>query len=151
MNVILLENITSLGNLGDSVTVKAGFARNYLLPKGKAVRATKENIEYFAAKKEELAKVAQEKLQQAKERAASIESTQLQIQALSAEDQKLYGSVGVNEIVQAAKSQNIELSKQEVQLPNGPIRELGTHKVALHLLHSDIVAELSVEIVEEQQ
>ena len=147
MNVILLENMKTLGNLGDSVIVKAGFARNYLLPKGKAVRASKENIAYFESEKAVFIQKSQEKLVEAKNRLEKLDNLHVTIRSLAADEGKLYGSVGINEIVAAVVEQGIELHKQEVQLPGGPFRAIGTYPVQLYLLHGEVIANISITIV----
>jgi large subunit ribosomal protein L9 len=151
MNVILLENMKTLGNLGDSVIVKAGFARNYLLPKGKAVRASKENIAYFESEKAAFVQKAQEKLAEAKNRLEKLDNLHVTIRSLAGDEGKLYGSVGINEIVAAIVEQGIELHKQEVQLPDGPFRAIGTYPVQLYLLHGEVVANISITIVAEDK
>ncbi len=147
--VILLEKIHSLGDLGQQVTVSNGFARNYLIPHAKAVPANKETIAEFEMKRAELEKVAQEKLQVAETRAEAINDLVLTIPVKSAEEGRLYGSIGVSELVRAADAAGVILEKSEIRLPNGPLRQLGEHEVTVQL-HSDVIAMLKVNIVAEE-
>lgn len=147
MNLILLDKIHGLGELGDRVRVKPGYGRNYLLPQGKAVSATAANIAIFEAHRAELEKEVSVKTDAAKARAAQLEALQLVIPMLVGEEGKLYGSVGVTEIVDAIVALGVEASKQEVQLPNGPVRELGDYEVELHLHHGDVIAKVKLSVV----
>lgn len=147
--VILLEKVHSLGDLGQQVTVRNGYARNYLIPHAKAVPANKETIAEFEIKRAELEKIAQEKLQVAETRAAAINALVLSIPVKSAEEGRLYGSIGVSELVRAADAEGVILGKSEIRLPNGPLRQLGEHEVSVQL-HSDVIAVLKVNIVAEE-
>ncbi|WP_342220534.1 50S ribosomal protein L9 [Rickettsiella endosymbiont of Miltochrista miniata] len=147
--VILLEKIHSLGDLGQQVTVRNGYARNYLIPHAKAVPANKETIAEFEIKRAELEKIAQEKLQVAETRAAAINALALTIPVKSAEEGRLYGSIGVSELVRAADAAGVALEKSEIRLPNGPLRQLGEHEISVQL-HSDVIAMLKVNIVAEE-
>lgn len=147
--VILLEKVHSLGDLGQQVTVRNGYARNYLIPHAKAVPANKETIAEFEIKRAELEKIAQEKLQVAETRAATINALVLSIPVKSAEEGRLYGSIGVSELVRAADAEGVALEKSEIRLPNGPLRQLGEHEVSVQL-HSDVIAVLKVNIVAEE-
>jgi large subunit ribosomal protein L9 len=147
--VILLEKIHSLGDLGQQVTVRNGYARNYLIPHAKAVPANKETIAEFKKKRAELEKIAQEKLQTAQTRAAAINELVLTIPVKSAEEGRLYGSIGVSELVRAADAAGIALEKSEIRLPHGPLRQLGEHEISVQL-HSDVIAILKVNIVAEK-
>ncbi|WP_342146953.1 50S ribosomal protein L9 [Rickettsiella endosymbiont of Aleochara curtula] len=147
--VILLEKVHSLGDLGQQVTVRNGYARNYLIPHAKAVPANKETIAEFEIKRAELEKIAQEKLQVAETRAAAINALVLSIPVKSAEEGRLYGSIGVSELVRAADAEGVILEKSEIRLPNGPLRQLGEHEVSVQL-HSDVIAVLKVNIVAEE-
>lgn len=147
--VILLEKVHSLGDLGQQVTVRNGYARNYLIPHAKAVPANKETIAEFKMKRAELEQVAQEKLHAAETRAAAINELVLTLPVKSAEEGRLYGSIGVSELVRAADAVGIELEKSEIRLPNGPLRQLGQHEISVQL-HSDVVALLKVNIVAEE-
>lgn len=147
MNVILLDKIHRLGNLGDKVSVKPGYGRNYLIPHGKAVPANAANIAYYEARKAELEQEVAAKIAVAKKRAIALEQLQLTIPMLASEEGKLFGSVGVAELCDAIKAAGLEIAKQEVQLPNGPIREVGDHSVELHLHHGDVIANVKVSVV----
>lgn len=147
MNVILLDRIQSLGELGQQVKVKPGYGRNYLIPQGKAVPATKANIAIFEAHRAELEKELAVKTAAAKARAVKLEALQITLPVLVGEEGKLYGSVGAVEIVDAIEAQGLEASKQEVQLPNGPIREVGEHEVELHLHHGEVIAKIKLNII----
>lgn len=147
--VILLEKIHSLGDLGDQVTVRNGYARNYLYPENKAVPANKETIAEFKMKRAELEKVAQEKLDVAETRAAAINDLALTIPVKSAEEGRLYGSIGISELVRVANAAGVTLEKSEIRLPNGPLRQLGEHEVTVQL-HSDVIAILKVNVVAEE-
>jgi len=147
--VILLEKIHSLGDLGQQVTVRNGYARNYLIPHAKAVSANKETIAEFEMKRAELEKIAQEKLQIAETRAAAINNLVLTVPVKSAEEGRLYGSIGVSELVRSADTAGVTLEKSEIRLPNGPLRQLGEHEVSVQL-HSDVIAILKVNIIAEE-
>ena len=147
--VILLEKIHSLGDLGQEVTVRNGYARNYLIPHAKAVPANKETIAEFKMKRTELEKIAQGKLQMAQTRATAINEAVLTITVKSAEEGRLYGSIGLSELVRAADAAGVALEKSEIHLPNGPLRQLGEHEISVQL-HSDVIAILKVNIVVEE-
>lgn len=147
--VILLENIHSLGELGQQVTVRNGYARNYLIPYGKAVTASKEMIAQFELKRAELEKLAQEKLVAAQARADTLSKLALIIPVKTAEEGHLYGSIGVQELVRAVNEKGCDLEKSEIQLPHGSLRELGEYEVTIQL-HSDVTAILKVNIVPEE-
>ena len=147
MNVILLDKIHKLGNLGDKVKVKPGYGRNYLIPHGKAVPANATNVAYFEARRAELEKELAVKLEAAKQRATVLEGLTITLPMLADEHGKLFGSVGATEIVDAIKAAGSEATKQEVQLPNGPMRTIGDYVVELHLHHGDVVAKLNVSII----
>lgn len=149
MKVILLEKIKQLGELGTEVDVKPGFGRNYLIPNGKAVLATPDNLAYFNEKKAEFEKAAAEKLAKNKDRAKSIDGTVVEITAKASDEGKLYGSLGVSEIAEALAAKNIEVTKQEIQLDEGPIRVSGEHEVKVLLNHGDIEAKVMVKVIGE--
>ncbi|MFP5304823.1 MAG: 50S ribosomal protein L9 [Gammaproteobacteria bacterium] len=149
MEVILLEKIKKLGDLGDTVKVKSGFGRNYLLPQGKALAATEDNRKVFEARKAELVRKAQDSLNAAKMRAEKLAGLTLTIQALAAEEGKLYGSVGPAEIVRAAAEKGVELHRNEIDMLSGPIRATGSYAIGVHL-HSEVEASVTV-VVEEQK
>ncbi|SFF31715.1 LSU ribosomal protein L9P [Fontimonas thermophila] len=149
MEVILLEKIKKLGDLGDTVKVKPGFGRNYLLPQGKALPATEENRKVFEARKAELIRKAQDSLNAAKLRAEKLAGLTLTIRALAADEGKLYGSVGPSDIVRAAAERGIELHKNEIDMISGPIRAVGTYTVGVQL-HSEVATSITI-VVEEQK
>ena len=147
MDVILLEKIHKLGDLGDKVKVKSGFGRNYLIPSGKAVSATTENIAKFEARRAELEKLHQEALTLANGRAEKINDLNISISRRASAEGKLYGSIGTVDIVEAVNQQtDVGLVKHEVRLPDGPIRNIGEHKLIIQL-HADISSTIIVNIV----
>lgn len=146
MKVILLEKIRRLGNFGDIVDVKPGYARNYLVPSEKAAFATADKIAYFEKRRHELEKKAQETLAQAEARAAKMNNITLVISAMASDEGKLYGSVSANEIKDALLAQSIEVEKREIVMPNGPIHSIGDYSVEIHV-HSDVVAVVPVQVV----
>lgn len=148
MNVILLEGIGSLGDLGEEVIVKPGFARNYLIPQGKAVRATGENRTVFEERRAELERLAGERLGEATERAGRLEGTSVTIVVKAGEEGKLYGSVGTQDIADAVTAKGVEIEKSEVRLPEGTIRAVGEYEIDLQL-HSDVVVAIQVAVVPE--
>ncbi|MGB0495840.1 MAG: 50S ribosomal protein L9 [Kangiellaceae bacterium] len=146
MQVILLEKIRNLGELGDSVAVANGYGRNFLLPQGKAVPATKANTEKFEAQRAELEKKAAEVLSAAQARADKIAELSVKIEAHSGDEGKLFGSVGTKDIADAVVAAGVEVEKNEVRLPNGALRNTGEYEVEIHL-HSDVNATLKLEVV----
>ncbi|APQ12082.1 50S ribosomal protein L9 [Pseudomonas oryzihabitans] len=148
MDVILLEKIANLGNLGDKVNVKGGYARNFLLPQGKATAATAANVEAFEARRAELEKQAAEKKAQADARAAKLAELTVTIAANSGDEGKLFGSIGTRDIAEAVSAAGVELDKSEVRLPNGALRNTGEYDVEVHL-HTDVEAVVKVVIVAE--
>jgi large subunit ribosomal protein L9 len=149
MEVILLENIGNLGDLGDKVEVKAGFGRNYLIPQGKAVPATEANVAEFEARRAELEKAAAETQAAAEARAESINALGLiSIPANAGEEGKLFGSVGTRDIAEAVTAAGCEVDKSEVRLPEGALRELGEYEIAIQL-HGDVIAMVAVAVVPE--
>lgn len=149
MDVILLEKVKNLGDLGDTVKVKPGYGRNFLLPQGKALPATKGNLKVFEERKSELVKKAGDSLNAAKMRAEKLAGKTLTIRALSAEEGKLYGSVGVTDVVRAANAAGFDIKRSEVDLPNGPIRQLGSSAVTLRL-HTEVETSITVVVEEEK-
>ncbi|SEQ78031.1 large subunit ribosomal protein L9 [Solimonas aquatica] len=149
MDVILLEKIKKLGDLGDTVKVKPGFGRNFLLPQGKALAATDANRKVFEARKAELVKKANESINAAKIRAEALAGKTLTIKALAAEEGKLYGSVGPAEIVEAAEAAGLSLRKSEIDMVTGPIRAIGSYTVAVRL-HTEVETSLTVVVEEER-
>ena len=149
MEVILLENVGSLGSLGDKVTVKPGYGRNFLVPQGKAVPATSDNVAKFEARRAELEAAAAAALEAAQQRASAVEALeQVQIAATAGEEGKLFGSVGTRDIAEAVSAVGVEVDKSEVRLPEGVIRELGEYEVMLQL-HGDVSVNVAVAIVAE--
>ncbi len=146
MNVILLDNVENLGNIGDLVNVKPGFGRNYLIPQGKAALATPRNIKEIEARRAELEKSAAEELATAKARADAINGMELVISANAGSEEKLFGSVGPIDIVEAFKLVQVELERSEIRMPDGPIHELGEFDIGVHL-HSEVNAEVKVRVV----
>lgn len=149
MNVILLEKVKNLGDLGDVVKVAPGYGRNYLLPRGIALPSTENNRKVFEERKADLVKKAQDSLNAAKIRAEKIAGKAVTVRALAAEEGKLYGSVGPAEIVRAAQVAGLDLHKNEIDLADGPIRQTGTYDIAVRL-HSEVETSLTVTIVEEK-
>ena len=144
MEVILLERVSKLGELGAKVKVKPGFGRNYLIPSGKALPATKPNIEFFEARRAELEKKANQRLTQAKERATAIEGISIVITAQAGDEGKLFGSVGAHEIIEALQAKGHEVSKNEIHFPNGVLRQIGEHELELRLLGDEVTTKISV-------
>ncbi len=149
MDVILLQKVANLGNIGDRVQVKSGYGRNFLLPSGKATLATPANVEKFEARRAELERVAREELQGATDRALALAGFTLRIAAKAGNEGKLFGSIGTADIAEAATAQGHRLSRSEVRLPSGPIRVVGDHQVTLHL-HTDVDVVLPVTVVAEE-
>jgi len=150
MEVILLEKIRRLGDLGDKVRVKPGFGRNYLIPHGKAVPATAEHVAQLEAKRAELEKVQSEAFAVAKVRAEKLNALSVTIRRKAGAEGKLYGSVGTSDIAEAATEAGVELGKHEVKLPTGPFRVIGQYEVDLNL-HADVDARIKVSIVPEEE
>lgn len=148
MEVILLEKITNLGDLGDRVRVRPGHARNYLLPQGKARRATPENIRYFEERRAELERQAREALEAARKRAEQLAGLNVTISAKTGEEGRLFGSVNAQDIADAVTAAGVEISRNEVRLPHGPLRETGEYEIQLHL-HSDVDATIQVNVAAE--
>ena len=148
MNVILLEPINRLGELGDEVAVRPGFARNYLLPQGKAVRATADNRQRFEQRRAELQKLAEARLAKAGNRGRQLAAANVTIVVKAGEEGKLYGSVGAQEIANALAEQGIEVHKREIILSEGAFRVLGDHEVTVRV-HSDVSVSVPVSVVAE--
>ena len=147
MEVILLENVGNLGSLGDKVDVKSGYGRNFLIPQGKAVPATEDNVAKFEARRAELEAAAQAALAAAEQRAAASEAlASVSIEATAGEEGKLFGSVGTRDISEAITAAGVEIDKSEVRLPEGVIRELGEYEVMLQL-HGNVAASIAVAVV----
>lgn len=149
MQVILLDKIVHLGNVGDQVNVKSGFARNFLIPQGKAVMATKANIEHFEARRAELEEKAAQALAAAVDRAARLEALgSVTIASKAGDEGRLFGSIGTRDIADAITAKGVEVAKSEVRLPNGLIRTLGEHEVTFQF-HGEVFSHLNVIIVAE--
>ena len=149
MEVILLQKVANLGNIGDRVKVRSGFGRNFLLPQGKATLATPEHVARFEAHRAELEKAAREQLQGAEERAAAMKEFKLTITAKAGTEGKLFGSIGTSDIAEACTQAGFQVERSEVRLPNGPLRMVGEHTVSLHL-HTDIDVPVAVSIIAEE-
>lgn len=151
MEIILLEKVANLGGLGEKVSVKSGFGRNFLIPKGKAVFASAENVRAFEERRAELEQQAADKLATAETRKAQVEalSDGVSITQKSGEEGRLFGSVGTVDIALACNEAGVEIVKSEVRLPEGPFRVAGEYEVTLHL-HADVDATLKVNIIGEE-
>ena len=149
MEVILLQKVANLGNIGDKVKVKPGYGRNYLLPQGKAALATPANLKKFEERRAELEKLASDELESAKLRAGQLEGFKLDLHAKAGAEGKLFGSIGTADIAEAVTKAGIRIERSEVRLPQGPIRLVGEHHVKLHL-HTDIEIDLPVTIHAEE-
>lgn len=150
MEVILYEKIDRLGDIGDLVNVKAGFARNFLLPQGKAKVATEENKAEIESRRAEFEKLAAEALAAAEQRREKIEALAISITAKSGTEGKLFGSIGNIDISAAITEAGVEVEKREVRLPEGPIRQAGEYEIVLHL-HTDVDAVAKVVIIGEEE
>jgi large subunit ribosomal protein L9 len=148
MEVILMEKVVNLGQLGDIVKVKEGYARNFLIPQGKAKRATENNRKEFEARRAELEKQQQDALATAHARAEKLAGLLVQVTQKAGVDGRLFGSVTNHDIVEALKAQGFEATKAEVRLPNGPLKTVGDHPVTL-ALHSDVSADIMVSVLGE--
>jgi large subunit ribosomal protein L9 len=148
MEIILLEKISNLGAMGDKVRVKAGYGRNYLLPKGKAKPATPENIAAFEAMRADLEKAAADSLAAAEARRDRLADMQISIAARAGDEGKLFGSVGTTDIADALTAAGVAVERHEVRLPNGVYRQVGEYAVQLHL-HSDVDATIKLVIIAE--
>ena len=149
MQIILLEKVANLGQLGDIVKVKEGFARNYLIPKGKARRATPANVAEFEKRRAELEQAQADVLSAAQERAAKLEGLMVQIAQKAGVDGRLFGSVTNYDIAQALKAQGFEVPKAAVRLPQGPLKQIGDYDIMLDL-HTDVKATIKVSVLGEQ-
>ena len=148
MEVILLESVQKLGELGDKVTVKSGYGRNFLIPQKKAVPATAENLQQFEERRADLEAAAGDKLSIAKNRAKKVEELSITITTKAGEEGKLFGSITVRDVADACEAAGVELEKSEVRLPEGPIRELGEFEINIHL-HPEVDAILKLAVVAE--
>ncbi|MFB9068440.1 50S ribosomal protein L9 [Pseudofulvimonas gallinarii] len=148
MQLILLQKVVNLGGLGDTVNVKPGYGRNYLVPQGKAVPATPANVEMFKARRAEFEAKAAQLLGDASARAATLEDASVTIKANASTEGKLFGSVGPRDIAEAFTAAGKPVGKNEVIMPEGPIRRIGEFEVIIHL-HADIERTVKVEVVAE--
>ena len=149
MEVILLTKIDNLGDLGDKVKVRPGYARNYLVPGGKAKFATEENIAEFEARRAELEKIASESLSSAEARKAELDGFKITITAKTASAGKLFGSVGTVDIVEALQKAGKVVEKKEIRLPSGAFKQIGEYQIDVHL-HTDVNATVHLEIIAEE-
>jgi large subunit ribosomal protein L9 len=149
MEVILLQKVANLGTIGDRVKVRSGYGRNYLLPEGKATLATPDNVKKFEARRSELERLANEQLSSAEERAGALKEFKLSISAKAGTEGKLFGSIGTADIAEAATRAGLKIARSEVRLPNGPLRAVGEHTVAVHL-HTDVTVPLAILILPEE-
>jgi large subunit ribosomal protein L9 len=149
MEIILLQKVANLGNIGDRVKVKPGYGRNFLLPQGKATLATADNIAKFEARRAELEKAAGEELASAQARAGKLEGFKLTLTAKAGGEGKLFGSIGTSDIAEACQKAGHKIERSEVRLPHGPIRQAGEHVVHLQL-HTDVTVDVPVVVVAEE-
>jgi large subunit ribosomal protein L9 len=149
MQVILMEKVANLGNLGDVVKVKDGYARNFLIPHGKAKRATPENLKAFESKRAELEKAQAAALAQAEERRAKLDGFTLQITQKAGPDGRLFGSVTNYDIVEALQKQGHEVERANVRMPQGPLKQVGDYPLQI-ALHTDVTATITVSVLGEQ-
>ena len=149
MEVILLQKVANLGNIGDRVKVRSGFGRNFLLPQGKATLATPDNIARFEARRAELERLAREHLSSAEERSAAMKDFKLTVHAKAGTEGKLFGSIGTSDIAEELNRAGFQVERSEVRLPHGPLRMVGEHTVNLHL-HADVDVPVQVTIVAEE-
>ncbi len=149
MQVILLEKIDKIGSLGDLVDVKSGFARNFLLPQGKAEIATADNVAAFQQRRAELEQQQADGLAAAQMRAEQLSGMSITLTSRAGTEGKLFGSVGTDEIRTAIEAAGVVVVKKEVRMPDGPLRSVGEHIVVLHL-HADVNAEVTVNVVGEE-
>jgi large subunit ribosomal protein L9 len=149
MQVILLEKVVNLGGLGEVVKVRDGFARNFLIPQGKAKRATRENLAEFEQRRTELEKAQSDHLKVAQDRAEKLEGLTVQITQKAGVDGKLFGSVTNADVSEALKSQGFEVPKAAVRMPQGPLKNVGDHPLKV-ALHADVVVNITVSVLGEQ-
>ncbi|MDF1797130.1 MAG: 50S ribosomal protein L9 [Coxiellaceae bacterium] len=146
MNVILLEKVRNLGNIGDNVNVKPGYGRNYLIPHGKAVAATTQNVAEFETRRAELEKIAAEQLAAAQKQAETLNDLVVTIAAKAADEGKLFGSVSPRDIASAVTDAGVEVAKHQVVMSDGVIRHTGEYQIALQL-HMDVTVTITVNVV----
>jgi large subunit ribosomal protein L9 len=148
MQVILMEKLANLGNLGDVVKVKDGYARNYLIPHGKAKRATEENLKTFEARRAELEKAQAATLAQAQERGAKLDGLTLKMPMKAGVDGKLFGSVTNHDIVEALKAQGHEVERAQIRMPDGALKQIGEFPLQI-ALHTDVIVTITVAVIGE--
>jgi large subunit ribosomal protein L9 len=148
MQVILMEKVVNLGNLGEVVKVKDGYARNYLIPRGKAKRVTEQSLKEFEAKRADLEKSASAALAEAQEKGAKLDGYLLQVTRKAGEDGKLFGSVTNFDIVEALQAQGFSVDRSHVRLPQGPLKQIGDQQLAI-ALHPDVVVHITVSVLGE--
>ncbi len=148
MQVILMEKVVNLGQLGDVVKVKNGYARNFLIPQGKAKRATENNVADFAARRAELEAAEAAKLADAQARGAKLEGLTVQVVQKAGVDGKLFGSVTNSDIAAALEAQGFKVEKSQVRMPNGHLKQIGDHQVSI-ALHADVVCNITVSVLGE--
>jgi len=149
MEIILLQKVANLGNIGDRVKVKSGYGRNYLLPQGKGTLATPDNIAKFESRRAEIEQAAKAELEAAQARAAKLEGFKLTLTAKAGGEGKLFGSIGTTDIAEGARKAGHAIERSEVRLPQGPIRLAGEHVVQVHL-HTDLTVDLPVTVIGEE-
>ncbi len=150
MEVILMEKVANLGDLGDRVRVRPGYGRNYLLPQGKAKPATEENIRYFEERRAELESKARELREAAEGRLERVRELALTIRAKSGDQGRLFGSIGPADVAEAAVAAGVELARREVRMPEGPIRACGEYELAVQL-HTDVEGTVKVVVAPEEE
>ncbi|MGD8912743.1 MAG: 50S ribosomal protein L9 [Candidatus Thiodiazotropha sp.] len=148
MEIILLQKVDNLGDLGEKVNVKSGYGRNFLIPSGRAVAATEENVKIFEARRAELEKEASTKMQLAEARKAKLDGMAVSITCKAGDEGRLFGSVGTADIAKIVTENGVEIAKKEVLLPNGAFRVAGEYEVDLHL-HADVNATIKLTIIPE--
>ena len=148
MQVILMEKVANLGNLGDVVKVKDGYARNYLIPHGKAKRATEENLKAFETRRAELERAQAEALAKAQERGTKLDGLTIQITQKAGVDGRLFGSVTNYDIVESLKAQGFEIERAQVRMPAGPLKQVGEHHIQI-ALHTDVIVTVNISVLGE--
>jgi len=148
MQVILMEKVSNLGNLGDVVKVKDGYARNFLIPQGRARRATADNLKAFELRRAELEKAQADQLAKAQAKAVALEGLSVKVTQKAGVDGRLFGSVTNHDIVDALKKLGHELERSQVRMPDGPLKQVGDHPLVLSL-HGDVLANITVSVIGE--
>ena len=149
MQVILMEKVANLGNLGDVVKVKDGFARNFLIPQGKAKRATEQNLKAFESRRTELEKAQNEQLTKAQERGTKLEGLTIQVTQKAGPDGRLFGSVTNYDIVESLTKQGHEVERAQIRMPQGPLKQVGDYPIQI-ALHTDVTVTITVSVLGEQ-